>query len=142
MDRSEQLYHPYSKWMEAENVRTMEAAAAVGAAGSGDSAGVSDVLAGTPVVTDSPHGCDPNRGPRVSGAADHDNVLTGPPGCIDAAARYLASEPAAVTRALTTHQTDRDGWCRGCDRTVRWPCAVDSIAQRAQALVTTRSAPR
>lgn len=120
----------------------METTATLVAAGPGDAAGVSGVLASAMVMTDSDYGCDPNRAtPRVAAAEDGDNVLTGPPGCIDAAARYLASEPAAVTRALTTHQTDPDSWCRGCGRIVRWPCAVAIIAQRAQALLA-RSASR
>lgn len=120
----------------------MEATAALGAAGSGDAAGVPGVLAGTTVVTNRDRRRDPNQAATGSGATeDRDNFSAGPLSCIEAAAQYLASEPAAVTRALTTHQTDRDGWCRGCDRTVRWPCAVASIAQRAQALLA-RSASR
>jgi hypothetical protein len=56
--------------------------------------------------------------------------------CIDVAARYLASDPPAVTRALDTHSPREDGRCRGCGHGgVRWPCAVAAIARRAFALL-------
>ncbi|MGH3565551.1 MAG: hypothetical protein ACRDRH_05875 [Pseudonocardia sp.] len=57
--------------------------------------------------------------------------------CIDAAARYLASEPAAVHRALATHRPGRDGCCTGCGRNPgRWPCATAASARRALDLLT------
>jgi hypothetical protein len=60
------------------------------------------------------------------------------PDCITMAARYLATEPAAVTRALDVHCPAGDGHCRGCGHErVRWPCAVATIARRAFAILAT-----
>lgn len=60
-------------------------------------------------------------------------------GCIDAAARFLAREPSAVTRALDLHRPTGDGRCRGCGhRGVKWPCAVASSARRAFTLLAER----
>lgn len=58
--------------------------------------------------------------------------------CIDAAARYLATEPAAVQRALATHRRGTDGRCTGCGGVVRWPCATASSARRALELLGDR----
>ena len=57
--------------------------------------------------------------------------------CILAAAQFLAAQPGAVQRALTTHRCRPDGRCTGCGVTlVRWPCAIASSALLAQRLVT------
>lgn len=55
--------------------------------------------------------------------------------CIDAAARYLATDPEAVERALATHVRTRNGRCAACGRRVHWPCAVASSAARARLLL-------
>ena len=56
--------------------------------------------------------------------------------CIDAAARYLATEPAAVVRALAAHTSGPTGRCTGCGHTPpRWPCAIATSARRALALL-------
>ena len=57
-------------------------------------------------------------------------------GCIEAAALFLASEPAAVERALAVHRAGEDGRCVGCGSAgVRWPCAVVSGARRGLELL-------
>jgi hypothetical protein len=59
--------------------------------------------------------------------------------CIEVAARYLATEPDAVNRALDVHSATSDGRCRGCGhRAVHWPCAVAVIARRAFVLLADR----
>lgn len=56
--------------------------------------------------------------------------------CIEAAARYLATEPAAVERALREHREGADGHCVSCrDRGGVWPCAVRTSARRARSLL-------
>jgi len=65
---------------------------------------------------------------RMSGAAA---------ACIDDAARYLASQPDAVHRALGRHQADATGRCTGCGSSPgRWPCATAASARRALDLIT------
>ena len=57
--------------------------------------------------------------------------------CIEAAARYLATEPAAVERALREHREGTDGYCVSCrERGGVWPCAVQSSARLARSLLT------
>lgn len=65
--------------------------------------------------------------------------------CIAEAARYLATEPAAVERAVARHRRRADGTCTGCGPTLEdWPCATASIARLAREIigspVTARSA--
>jgi hypothetical protein len=73
-----------------------------------------------------------------------DDSAYDPPGrqpddCIEMAARYLATEPDAVNRALDVHSATSDGRCGGCGyRAVRWPCAVATIARRAFAMLAER----
>jgi len=55
--------------------------------------------------------------------------------CIDAAARYLATEPEAVARALALHRRGRGGRCAACGRGERWPCAVAASARRAREIL-------
>jgi hypothetical protein len=56
--------------------------------------------------------------------------------CIEAAARYLATDPAAVERALDEHRCGADGYCTTCgDRGGVWPCVVQSSALRAQSIL-------
>lgn len=60
--------------------------------------------------------------------------------CLDAAASYLATEPAAVDRALRTHRLGANGRCAGCGlAAVSWPCVVAISAQRAHSLLHGRS---
>lgn len=57
--------------------------------------------------------------------------------CIDAAARYLASEPDAVRRALAAHRPNEDGNCAGCgSHPGRFPCATAASARRALELIS------
>lgn len=57
-------------------------------------------------------------------------------GCIDEAARFLATEPDAVRRALATHRPRPDGCCRACgEAAIRWPCVVAVGAKRAAELI-------
>jgi hypothetical protein len=55
-----------------------------------------------------------------------------PLNCIEAAARFLASDPAAAGRLLTTHRRRGDGRCTACGmRGGQWPCGPASSALRA-----------
>ncbi|MGH3614143.1 MAG: hypothetical protein ACRDRK_16425 [Pseudonocardia sp.] len=49
--------------------------------------------------------------------------------CIDVAARYLASQPEAVHRALARHRSDKNGHCAGVRQQSR-PLAVRDRRER------------
>ena len=62
--------------------------------------------------------------------------------CIEVAARYLASEPESVQRALARHRADTNGRCTGCGSSnARWPCATAASARRALELISDTAAP-
>gem|GEM_PF-2601067 len=59
--------------------------------------------------------------------------------CIEEAARYLATEPAAVMRALAAHRPGGEGDCLGCGQAAtRRPCAIRASAERANELIRRR----
>lgn len=61
-------------------------------------------------------------------------------GCLDAAATYLATEAAAVHRALVIHVPGPRGRCSGCGRVAPvWPCVIAVIARRALGLLGDRA---
>lgn len=76
-------------------------------------------------------------GPRTARTRAADEVVTG---CIEAAATYLAAQPAAVQRAMATHTRGPTGRCVGCGNTSpRWPCAIAVSALRALDLLDGRT---
>lgn len=49
--------------------------------------------------------------------------------CLDAAAFYLATEPAAVERAVGIHRPGANGRCAGCGlAAVPWPCVAHEVS--------------
>ena len=53
---------------------------------------------------------------------------------VEAAARYMATEPQSVRRAVVTHHPGERG-CAGCGPSVSWPCIVAYSARRAEELL-------
>lgn len=61
--------------------------------------------------------------------------------CVEAAARYMATEPQSVRRAVVAHRPATRG-CTGCGPTVSWPCIVASSARRAEELLAEAAVAR
>lgn len=56
----------------------------------------------------------------------------GADGCIAQAALFVASQPGAAARILTSHHRRGDGRCAGCGITPgSWPCVLVAIARLA-----------
>ncbi len=54
------------------------------------------------------------------------------PAVVDAAIRFVASQPGGAERILLEHGRRHDGTCAGClTSPVTWPCVVGVIATRA-----------
>lgn len=54
------------------------------------------------------------------------------PAVVDAAIRFVASQPGGADRILVEHGRRHDGTCAGClTSPVTWPCVVGVIAMRA-----------
>lgn len=59
------------------------------------------------------------------------------PSVVDAAIRFVASQPGGAHRILLEHGRREDGTCAGClTWTVAWPCVVGVIAMKALELDT------
>ena len=66
---------------------------------------------------------------------------TSRPDSIATAAWFVAGQPGSAARLLGAHTRRDSGDCAGCGvyRPTRWPCALVSIARRAEQLNRERS---
>jgi hypothetical protein len=63
---------------------------------------------------------------------DEKTRRTDGPTVVDAAIRFVASQPGGAERILLEHGRRSDGTCAGClTSPVTWPCVVGVIATRA-----------
>ena len=63
---------------------------------------------------------------------DEKTRRTDGPAVVDAAIRFVASQPGGAERILLEHGRRADGTCAGClTSPVAWPCVVGVIATRA-----------
>lgn len=63
------------------------------------------------------------------------------PDPIETAAWFAAAQPGFADRLLSAHARRKSGDCAGCGvyRPTRWPCALVSIARRAEQINRERS---